>query len=649
MTVLSIFVGLLTALGVWGFKFAFESLNLWRVDITDGRTWLVPVILVIAGIMVAVINKYLIGAEPVHGTALVMRAVALSGGRLPYRKTPAKTLGAILSIGAGASVGPEDPSVQIGSSLGSFAGHLGRLSDERVQTLVAAGAASAIAAAFNAPIAGVFFALEIILGEIAASSLGMVLIASVASSALTQALSGTRPAFSLPTNLSYTIAEYPLFIVLGVLCGLVSVFYVRGIYWTKEKFQSFLPNSLLHPILAALIVGIAGVFFPLALGTGYELIGSIMHGLQITLGALALLLIAKLVLTCISIGGGLIGGVFAPSLVLGAILGGLIGALANALFPALNANPAAFAVIGMSGVLAGAVHAPLTAALLTFELTQDYRVIVPLLLVVAVTKLISGKLFPHSVYSFALSKDGIQLDRGRDIEVLSSVTVDEVMRKNPESLRASMSLHEASAVLARTRRHGMSVLDAQGHLQGILTLSDIDKAFEAGKENASAGEICTRNPVTTTPETTLSEAMSLMSRLDVGRIPVVASEGSNILVGMLRRVDLVHAYNVALSRRATDRHRRQVARVSDTRPADQSVKTITVSSDSSVIGLAIKDIGLPVGCVIVSIKRGISSLVPRGDTIILAGDEMILSGESSSVEAAGDLLAPPSKNGPEAD
>ena len=478
-------VGLSTGIGVWAFKGLFELLR--QAVFSKATGWVVVLIPVIGGLVVGAIVKYLIGPEKLHGTARIMQAVALTGGRLRYRNAPIKTAAAILSIGAGASVGPEDPAVQIGANLGSMFGQILHLSEERTRTLVAAGAASAIAAAFNAPIAGVFFALEIILGEIGGSAPGMILIAAVTSSVFTQAVAGSSPAFRVPAYAFNSAWELPLYLVLGLLAGPVSALYARLLYSMQDMYSSWNVSLPIKTASAGLAVGLVGLFLPQVFGVGYETIGEILNKNDLGFWLLVALLIAKLILTPISISGGFLGGVFAPALFIGAALGGAFGSFLTILFPSLGINPATFALVGMAAALAGAVHAPLTAVILLFEMTNDYRIILPLMFAVAISLVISQWLQKDSVYALGLARHGIRLDRGRDVELLGAITVGEAMHVGTITLPESLPLDEAATRLAQTRHHGLPVVDMDGNLSGILTVQDIEMS-----QGETVGEACTR-------------------------------------------------------------------------------------------------------------------------------------------------------------
>lgn len=631
---IALVVGVSSGMGIWLFKRLID-LAQWAfyeqagVFLARFGGWSVALLPIAGGLVVGLIAHYFIGEERHHGVAGIMEAVALAGGRLRYPRIPAKAIASAISIGCGASVGPEDPSVQIGSNIGSMFGQWLRLSEERVRTLVAGGAAAGIAAAFNAPIAGVFFALEVILGEIVGNSLGMIVISAVASAVFTQAVSGVQPAFHVPAYAFNSAWELPLYLGLGLLAGPVAAMYVRLLYRFQDLFHKITIARWLKPALAGAAVGIIGIFLPQVFGVGYETIEVILNGQSLGFGLLAALLAAKLVLTPVSIGGGFKGGVFAPALFLGVMMGGAYGLLVGRLFPGLSITPAAFAMVGMAAVLAGAVHAPLTAILLLFEMTHDYRIILPLMFAVAVSLLISQRIQRDSVYLLGLARKGIRLERGRDVEVLETMTVGEIMQTAPFTLNDTDTLAKASEIFIQTHHHGAPVVNSRGDLVGILTLQDLDRNEPDTWAERTIGEACTRQPLVVHPDETIGAALRKMGGHDVGRLPVVARENPRQLLGLLRRSDVVRAYDAALARRAMLRHRAQQVRLDAITPETVNVGEISVQFGSVCAGRRMKDIPWPRDCVVASLRRGRNVLIPRGDTQVKPGDVLVIVAEEN--------------------
>lgn len=643
---IAVVVGLLTAGGVWLFKQMIEWTHTLFFSTLGGTLaplgpWTVALLPALGGLLVGLLWSRFVGEERYHGVAGIMEAVALVGGRLEYRLGPVKTVAAALSIGAGASVGPEDPSVQIGGNLGSFMGQRLRFSDDWIRTLVAAGAAAGISAAFNAPIAGVFFALEVVLGEITGSALGVIVLSAVTSAVLTQAVSGPDPAFRVPAYAFRSATELPLYLVLGVLAGLVAALYVTALYLAKDSFGRWQAPGWLKTAAAGLMVGVVGIWLPQIFGVGYETIETILNGPQMALSLLLALLLAKLVMTAVSIGGGFPGGVFAPSLFLGATLGSAYGTLIEGIFPRLMIAPQAYAMVGMAAVLAGSVHAPLTAIILLFEMTQDYHIILPLMFAVIIAQLLAQWLRKDSVYSLALSRKGLRLQRGRDIEVLEGIAVSDVMETDVMTLQDTDSLAAATEVFARTRHHGLPVVNHSGELVGILTVQDIERAQAVCADaTCTVGDACMRELLVTYPDESIGAALRRMSTRDIGRLPVVDRDNPRRLLGLLRRSDLVRAYDVALTRHAALRHRAQAGRLGVSAGVALTVHEITVMSGAPCLGKPIRQVGWPNDSVIASLRRRGRTLVPHGDTVLQAGDVLLIVAEGEGAQEAQRLCGP---------
>lgn len=637
----ALLIGLTTGAGIWLFKrlidlfhrIAFEGLG---HSLSPWGKWTMALVPLLGGLIVGLISHLFIGQERHHGVAGIIEAVALAGGRLRFWRIPAKAVAAALSIGSGASVGPEDPSVQIGANLGSMFGQWLRLSDERVRTLVAAGAAGSIASAFNAPIAGVFFALEIILGQIGGNAFGIVVLTSVIAAVLTQAVSGAQPAFRIPAYAFNSAWELPLYLGLGMLAGPVAALYVKALYVAQDLFQGWHVPRWLKPAAAGAVIGAVGIFLPPVLGIGYEMIEQVLNGELPGTALLLTLLAAKLVLTPTSIGGGFVGGVFAPSLFLGAMLGGAYGQLANRFLPALHIAPPAFAMVGMAAVLAGAVHAPLTAILLLFEMTHDYRIILPLMFSVVISLLISQQLRRDSVYTLSLARKGIRIEHGRDVDVMESVQVGEVMLRETFMLPADFPVHHLARQFLQTGRHGFAVADSEGRLLGIVSVEDYRRAMSGGLgpiDNLTVGDIATRDLITVYPDDTLGTALRRMAPRDLSRLPVVAHDNPRRLLGVIRRSDAVRAYDVALSHRAAMQHRAHQARLGAFIADKLGVEEITVEPGASCEGKCVAEVAWPGECVLTTLRRGRRVLIPHGSTLLQAGDVLIVVAESEACEA----------------
>ncbi len=637
-------IGLLSAAGVLFFKQTIRWIHtlLW----VDGAGLLVPhtgrwvllLVPAVGGLVVGLIRLWWLSEERHHGVASVMEAVALAGGRLRYKETPLKVLVSAISLGSGASVGPEDPSVQIGASIGSFFGQKFHMSDQRTRVFVGAGVAAGIATAFNAPIAGVFFAVEIISGDFFISSFGMIVLSAVMAAVLTRALVGPQPAFPIPLYTYHGPMDLPFYLGLGLLAAPVALLYIQAIYWAHDFFHHLKLPKWLSPVLIGLLIGAVGLYYPQILGDSYEAVGDILNGREMVLGALVILVFLKIIFTALSLGAGFIGGVFAPSLFLGAALGGAYGLAMEHLFPSLHLVPSAFALVGMAAVLAGTVHAPVTAIMLLFEMTDDYHIVLPLMFAVTVSILVSQYFQPESVYSLGLVRDGLRLRRGRDVDVLESIKVKEVMEPRPVTIRANMPLLTVSAMFDQFHTHGLPVVDDDGRLIGIITLQDLQHALAEDPENPqrTAGEVCRKRLVVVYPEESIKDALHKMSVHEIGRLPVVDPSHPDRLLGWINRASIIRAYELALARRASLEHRGEQMRLEAITEAP--VLEMTVVEGAPVAGKTVAEVPWPEGAVLVRVQRGHQLLIPHGDTLLLPNDRLTFVAEPGAVVALRSLV-----------
>jgi CIC family chloride channel protein len=611
--------------------------------------WAIVLVPTLGGLVAGPLIYYFAREAKGHGVPEVMQAIALNGGRIRPIVAVIKALASALTLGTGGSVGREGPIVQIGAALGSSTGQALRLSDERIKNLVACGAAGGIAATFNAPIAGVIFALEVILGELSIGHVGSVVIAAVTANTLARALLGTAYAFPVPQP--YAIRngwEFFFYAILGILAALVATAFVRTLYGLEDVFdkQKLVPEWA-QPAVGGLLLGVMGLCYPLlfpslayqdipqVFGGGYAPIDAALSNQVPALAALALIVL-KLLATDLTLGSGGSGGIFAPSLFMGAMLGVGVGTVVNMLFPSIAAAPGAYALVGMGAVFAGAAHAPITALIMLFELTGDYRIILPLMFTVVIATLLARRLLrQESIYTLKLTRRGIRLQHGRDVDVMQAVTVAEIMQTNPPTVPPDMTLTELSETLSNLHRRGLPVVDGDGLLWGIVTIEDLDRAIVQNMPRQSpvaAFGMPRDRLLVAYPEETMGTALARLSSRGRGHLPVVDPSQPSRLVGWIRREDIIRAYSVALARRAELQHRAkriQLRNIDGTEFVE-----ILVSPSDHADGQSVQNVarGLPSDCILVSIRRGGRMLIPHGDTVIYAGDRITAFAESRKVE-----------------
>ncbi|MBZ0266888.1 chloride channel protein, partial [bacterium] len=451
-----------------------------------------------------------------------------------------KALASAISIGTGGSAGREGPIVQIGSAVGSAVGRMLHLNPEMVRMFVACGAAGGIAASFNTPIAGVIFALEIILRDFAGRAFATVVISSVTASAVSHSLLGQEAFFHVPRYALGSHWELLSYAALGVIGAVVARTFVVVLYWTEDRFDAAPFPDILKPALGGLMLGGLAWFLPEVLGTGHHAIEAALHG-ELLSGALVLLVVGKMVATSLTLGSGGSGGVFAPSLFVGAMAGGAFGYGVDALFPGLGAEPGAYALVGMGVVFAGSTWAAITAILILFELTRDYELILPMMIACVVSVLVAKRLSNDTVYTLKLRRRGIDLDAPEGTP-LSRVRVDEAMTRDVETVRVDMPLRELLRHAEESRHSGFPVVDAANRLQGIITYAEMRDAMAVGERERDfiiASDVMRPFRPEIRPSDNLNTAVDLMRNAGVRRLPVVDDEDPTLLLGILTNHDVV--------------------------------------------------------------------------------------------------------------
>lgn len=560
-----------------------------------------------------------------HGVPEVIKSVALRGGYMRGALAPIKLVLSSITIGMGGSAGREGPIVQIGAAFGSWLGRRANFSGDRLRILVACGSAAGISAVFNAPIAGAMFALEVIVRRFTIANFGAVVLSAVFGSIVVSQVVSTQPAFPVPAYEFTHLGELPIYAVLGLLAALWAALFIRVFTLGERTFASLKMPLALKAALGMVLTGLLALLLPEReiLGSGLEFIGeTISDNIVLPWQQLVALLVLKMLATTITLGSGNSGGVFAPNLFMGAALGGLVGAGANMLWPTVAVNPGAYALVGMAAVLAAAERAPITGILLVFEMSGDYQLILPLMLTTVLAALTVELMSRGSIYTSELGLEGIRLRRGRDEAVLDSITVAEVMTPSLESVPSNMTLEEFGRQLRITHHHGLPMID-DGRLTGVVTIGDLDRAMQNDLPGDTAvREIATPRSrlITVSATDSIGEAMRLMGRNGFGRIPVVDQENPDTFLGMVRREDVINAYDIALTRRAELKKR---AAETEARHPDSAVFVeLTITDECAACGQTIQRLAgcLPQDCVLVAVRRGGRLLIPHGDTRLQPGD-----------------------------
>jgi CIC family chloride channel protein len=486
-----------------------------------------------------------------HGVPEVMEAVALREGRIRKRVALVKILASGICIGSGGSVGREGPIVQIGSGMGSTVGQLLKVKGTQLKTLIGCGAAAGIAATFNAPIAGTLFALEILLGDFGLASFSPVVLSAVLATTISRHYFGELPSFIVPAyslQSNWEIFTYPF---MGVLCGLVALLFVSCLYWCEDLFEKLPLPVYLKATLGGLLLGVMILYWPYVFGVGYGAVNVALVD-QLPLKLLLMLALIKILATSITLGSGGSGGIFAPSLFIGAMTGAFFGTGVHLLFPAVTAGPGAYALVAMGALVAGTTQAPITAILIIFELTNDYHIILPLMASCLISTIITSVLLKGgSIYTIKLLRRGIDIHSGMEQNILRSLKVHDLMEKKIARVNPAATVPEILAALRDQDASYLHVLDDRNELTGILSFRDIRRLGATGdsSQQLTAAEIATPEVSVITPADDLRTALHLMSVKEVSQLPVVSEADSKKVLGILRQKDILTAYDKAVVRK----------------------------------------------------------------------------------------------------
>jgi chloride channel protein, CIC family len=565
-------VGLLAGLGAVVFRWMIRGFQ--RIFFGQGAEWLgflghyyVVLLPAVGGLLFGPLIYFLAREAKGEGPPEVMEAVAIKGGRIRSRVAAVKALASAICIGSGGSVGREGPIVQIGSSVGSAVGQWLTLPEEWIKTLVLCGAAGGISATFNAPIGGIFFALEVIQRRFIAGNFGFVVISSVTADFIAHRFLGSMPSFIIPPYSMASNWEILPYALLGILAGLFPLGFIRFFYKCEDFFSGLKFPEYLKPVLGGIVIGLIGLYYFDVFGVGYggsygvggiflerggvdkALVG------EIGLATLLILMLLKIFATSVTLGSGGSGGIFAPSLFMGAMLGGAIGIVVYRLFPTITISSeaeasGAYALVGMGAFFATTVHGPITAIIMLFEMTRNYDLILPLMTAVVISMLTARAFSRESIYTLKLVRRGVDVHQEEQADMMKNITVGEVMTHDFPTVPPSMRISELMEELHQSGHHGFPIVDENGSFCGIVTLQDVEAGVARKDPTLTAGDIATKSPVVAYPDQSIHDALAQFGGRDVGRIPVVDRNNPKKLLGVLRRHDVVRAYTKAVAKKA---------------------------------------------------------------------------------------------------
>ena len=594
----------------------------------------------------------LIGRQSVsgHGTAGIIEAVAQRGGYIPVGRTLVKECATICTVATGGSLGREGPLLRVGAAIGSLFGRRFHLGGNRLNILIGCGAAAGIAAAYNAPIGGALFALEVILGNFALESFGPIVVASAIGTVISRRLISAYPAYTPPPHTTLASGwELWHYLAMGVGIGIASAVLIVTLRETERGFRRLPIPVWTRPVLGFALVGLIGVFYPHVFGNGYDTTNDLLRE-ELPLQLIVVLPALKLIATALTAGSGGSGGLFTPTLFIGSALGYTYGAWCHEAFPLTTSTPGAYALVGMGAMVGGTTQVPLSAIMIIFELTGDYQIILPLMVACTGAVVTSRLLHRESIYTEALVERGVRLGGRMEELVMDMIQVRDLMRASAAPVN---ELETVTVVLKRMLEEGrkeLFVVGEDGRLSGSITLGDLADPMrnpDAAQVLRAKDVMYTDLPVLTENDR-LSEAIGRWSQVSRDRLPVVDSLETRRLVGELSAGDIMALYSQEVlhkeARLARFDKPRAGARPETTfveLPGEYVVALVTLPA--SFPGMTLRELGARqrFGVNIIELKRRMPGgqerrIIPDPSTDLKAGDGLIVVGRPSEIERLGD-------------
>ncbi len=498
----------------------------------------------VGGLAVGLLACYLSPEVKGHGIPGVMDSVANRGGLIRKRIAFYTAINSGTTIGSGGSAGKEGPIVQIGAAIGSGVGQIFHVSQQRLKILVGCGAAAGLAAVFNAPIAGVVFAIEVILADFSLMAFTPIVISSVIATAISRSLIGSTPFFEIPAYALHSPLELPLYLVMGLIGGLLSVAFIITLYKIEDIFEEGIRIPVyLKPALGGLFTGTLAFWFPELYGFDDSATHTALVG-HPEIYLLAILVVAKILATSFTLGSGATGGLFTPSLFIGAMFGALFGNIVGDLFPQVAAPPGAYALVGMGVVVAGTIHAPLSALLIIFEVTADYKIILPLMLGTVASTLVARWLKKDSIYTMKISLISHRVSGGRNLDLLQTRRIRSLVRQDAPVIRDTTGFSEILNLLMQSNYTSFPVTGKDNRVIGIITMRDLRPVL-FDRELAPlllATDVMSENIFVLKADDTLGNALNKLEIGDYELLPVVDDLNNMRYQGVVTKDDIIRKY-----------------------------------------------------------------------------------------------------------
>ncbi len=654
MLLAAVFIGLLGGYGAVLIQYTIKLFQelFWQGSFSLERIGMVPWYWKIAvptfgGIVVGLVIRFMAKEAKGHGVPEVMEAIALRNGIIRPRVVLAKLFASAVYIASGGSVGREGPVIQIGSAVGSTVGQFLKVNPKRMRTFVACGAASGIAAAFNAPVAGALFAVEIILGDFAVPQFSPIVISSVVATVVSRHFLGDFPAFEVPVYHLESPLELVNYVVLGFLAGLTAILFIKVLYFSEDYFDRLTLPDYVKGAIGGMIIGMIGLIFPEIFGVGYDSMDSALRGDMVWKIALLLVFI-KVLATSISLGSGGSGGIFAPSLFLGAMLGAFFGGIINQIFPAWTAEPGAYALVAMGGVVGAATHGPIAAILIIFELTNDYKIILPLMITTIIATLLASRLHRESIYTLKLVRRGINIFGGREINVLRSLKVADVAKKSIEIVNESEPFTVVLEKMVHSPHNYIYIKDRDDTITGYISIHEIRQTlldYDTLKHLLIAKDVANPRVIILRETDNLDHVMKQFGRNEMDELPVISNNGDGKIIGTIWQTDVIAAYNHQIFLRDMSGEMGQGVRdlgMEKTVHVIENYHLSEIEVPPSLYNKSLESAALRkrFNVEVLLIRRGLNEgiekkntyIQPGGQTVLRMNDVLLVFGEQSDIE-----------------
>ena len=644
LSLLAVLIGLVAGFASVLFKFMIHFVQnlFWRapniIEAVGSQPRYVTLLIPVAGgLFIAPLIYYGAREAKGHGVPEIMESLVFRGGRIRNRVAIVKALASSICIGSGGSTGREGPIVQISASIASSLGQLFRINKRGMRTLVAAGAGAGIGATFNAPIAGALFAVEVLLGEFGVYSFSPIIIASVIATLISRLITGNFAAFTVPKYSLISVWEIGPYLLLGILSGLVAILFIKVLYFLEDRFDNLRIHPLLKPALGGLIIGIIGLKLPQVLGVGYEGIDACLQN-QLSFWMAFLLVFAKVLSTSMTLGSGGSGGIFAPSLFLGAMTGNLVGSFFHSVFPESISSPGAFSLVGMGAVVAAATHAPITAIIIIFELTSDYKIILPLMLSCIIASFMTVGVHKESIYTMKLKRQGIIFNEGREEHVLKSLSVKDFISHDYQLFINTEHVGKIIDQAIGSKHHSFQIVDMENNYIGCFALNQLKNLL---KEQDIVDSFVIAQDLAVTDikldyEDNLEKAMNIFGQTDVAEIAVLQERK---FAGVVKRKDVIEAYNhEIIKREAAAGLVQKLKFTTQTKSFDfgSGYKIMEMDAPHAFWNKSLKELNLKalhrIDVLLIKRKYPPQTItIPPGNEVIRKGDRLIIAGPEVNI------------------